>query len=420
MEQKEKKKTFDSFSLSKKTKKSLSEMGFIWATEIQQKCIESGLKGKDLIATAKTGSGKTLAFVIPIIEILEKEGWNSFDGVGAIILSPSRNLAQQLFEVVKRIALKHDFVIGLLIGGTDPILEKGFLDKINILIATPGRLLYHMDKGTGLNTDNLQILVLDEADQILDKSFSETIDAILEGLPIKRQTLLFSATNTEFYEQRIALHSPEYIKTEEDETLLILHKHFHCKLEDKLLAVYAFLRKFFNKKTIFFLKTYKQVRFYHAFFKEIRSSVSVLSLHGKQSLSKRTKTCKEFSKKTSCALFSTDLAARGMDFSNVKNIVHVDCPENKNDYIHRIGRGCRFDGKGKSFLLLQENEISILNELEKSGIKSKKKEFSSLIKKVDLFKFKEKRINSFEKNKELSKMAESAVSSKGDFFETEK
>ena len=169
-----------------------------YRTAVQKEVLPPALRGRDVLCAAKTGSGKTLAFVIPVLEKLDKEKWSArVDGIGALILTPTRELALQIFEEVKSVGKKHRLSVGLLIGGSGRKTleeEKARAGNLNILIATPGRLLQHMDETPYFDCGGLKILVLDEADRILDMGFRATLDAILENLPRERQTLLFSAT----------------------------------------------------------------------------------------------------------------------------------------------------------------------------------------------------------------------------------
>ncbi len=150
----------------------------------------------DVLGAAKTGSGKTLAFVIPVLERLYCLQWTRLDGLGALIITPTRELAYQIFETIRKVGLQHDLSAGLIIGGKDLNFEKKRLHQCNIMICTPGRLLHHMDENPIFDCSNLQILVIDEADRCLDLGFSHTMNGIIENLPPKRQTLLFSATQT--------------------------------------------------------------------------------------------------------------------------------------------------------------------------------------------------------------------------------
>ena len=190
-------KFFKDLPISDPTLKGLRESSFIKLTEIQADSIPVSLQGHDVLAAAKTGSGKTLAFLVPVIEKLYREKWTEFDGLGALIISPTRELAMQIYEVLTKIGSHTSFSAGLVIGGKDVKFELERISRINILIGTPGRILQHLDQAVGLNTSNLQMLVLDEADRCLDMGFKKTLDAIVSTLSPSRQTLLFSATQSQ-------------------------------------------------------------------------------------------------------------------------------------------------------------------------------------------------------------------------------
>eukprot|EP00003_Mantamonas_plastica_P007436 TRINITY_DN1624_c2_g1_i9.p1 TRINITY_DN1624_c2_g1~~TRINITY_DN1624_c2_g1_i9.p1 ORF type:complete len:270 (-),score=99.89 TRINITY_DN1624_c2_g1_i9:383-1192(-) len=191
-------KAFKELPISQKTLKGLTKHKFIKLTDIQRSAIPHALTGRDVLGAAKTGSGKTLAFLIPILEKLFRERWTNMDGIGAIVISPTRELAVQIFDVLRDIGCEHDKLsAGLLVGGKDVAYEQQFVNNMNILVCTPGRLLQHMDETPGFDCSNLKVLVLDEADRILDMKFEREIQAILENIPEEeRQTLLFSATQT--------------------------------------------------------------------------------------------------------------------------------------------------------------------------------------------------------------------------------
>src|ERR1700722_6475880 len=167
---------FSELDLSEKTKHGLSKCHFEEMTDIQAAVLGHALEGEDVLATAKTGSGKTLAFLIPVLEVLHREKWSAQDGLGALIITPTRELAVQIFEVLKDIGFKHDFSAGLVIGGKSIKSEQLAIGKINIIVATPGRMLQHLDQNYCMNCSNLRILVFDEADRILDMGFSKTIN----------------------------------------------------------------------------------------------------------------------------------------------------------------------------------------------------------------------------------------------------
>ena len=193
------KKEFKSLSekVSELTLKAIEEMGFTTMTEIQSKTIEPLLDGKDVMGGAKTGSGKTLAFLVPVIELMHKLKFMPRNGTGAIIISPTRELSMQTFGVLQELLKYHHQTYGLIIGGSNRKEEAKKLSKgVNILVATPGRLLDHLQNTNDFLFKNLQCLVIDEADCILNIGFEEEMKQILKLLPKKRQTVLFSATLT--------------------------------------------------------------------------------------------------------------------------------------------------------------------------------------------------------------------------------
>ncbi|XP_074072736.1 putative ATP-dependent RNA helicase DDX10 [Macrotis lagotis] len=353
---------FSDFPLSKKTLKGLQEAQYRMVTEIQRQTIGLALQGKDVLGAAKTGSGKTLAFLVPVLEALYRLQWTSADGLGVLIISPTRELAYQTFEVLRKVGKNHDFSAGLIIGGKDLKHESERINQINILICTPGRLLQHMDETTYFHATNLQILVLDEADRILDMGFADTMNAIIENLPPKRQTLLFSATQTKSVKDlaRLSLKDPEYVwvheKAKYSTPATLDQNYIICELHQKISMLYSFLRSHLKKKSIVFFASCKEVQYLFRVFCRLRPGVSILALHGKQQQMRRMEVYNEFVRKKSAVLFATDIAARGLDFPAVNWVLQFDCPEDANTYIHRAGRTARYKEGGESLLILLPSE----------------------------------------------------------------
>ncbi|GMM39043.1 RNA-dependent ATPase [Saccharomycopsis crataegensis] len=357
---------FKDLPLSEPTINGLKEAGFISMTDIQKQTIPLSLKGHDILGAARTGSGKTLAFLIPLIEILYRKSWNEFDGLGALVISPTRELAMQIYEVLVKIGKHSGFSAGLVIGGKDVKFEKDRVAKMNILIGTPGRILQHMDQTAGLQLSNLQMLVLDEADRILDMGFKKTLDSILENLPPSRQTLLFSATQTKSVNDlaRLSLVNPQYIDTEagtnneiKKQTPESLEENYvSVELQDKLNILWSFIKTHLKSKMIVFFSCSKQVHYVYETFRKMQPGISLLKLHGRQKQTARMETTYKFSKANQVCLLATDIVARGLDFPSVEWVVQVDCPEDVATYVHRVGRSARFGKIGKSLLFLTPNE----------------------------------------------------------------
>lgn len=210
---------FEGIPISTKTKIGLRKSGYFKPTDIQQQSLGYVLCGNDVLGAAKTGSGKTLAFIIPMLECLYKNQWTDWDGLGALIITPTRELSYQIFEVLKKVGAHHDFSAGLVIGGKDLKFETKRMDRCNIIVCTPGRLLQHMDENPLFNCDNLKMLILDEADRILDLGFAKTMNSIIENIPSNRQTILFSATQTKSVKDlaRLSLKNPVFVSSHENE-----------------------------------------------------------------------------------------------------------------------------------------------------------------------------------------------------------
>uniref|UniRef100_A0A9J8A9P4 ATP-dependent RNA helicase n=1 Tax=Cyprinus carpio carpio TaxID=630221 RepID=A0A9J8A9P4_CYPCA len=353
---------FSDFPLSKKTLKGLHEGQYRQPTEIQRQTIGFALQGRDVLGAAKTGSGKTLAFLIPVLECLYREQWTAMDGLGALIISPTRELAYQTFEVLRKVGKNHEFSAGLVIGGKDLKDESEKIHRTNIIICTPGRLLQHMDETATFHASDLHMLVLDEADRILDMGFADTLNAIIENLPKTRQTLLFSATQTKSVKDlaRLSLKNPEYVWVHEQakfSTPATLEQNYVvCELHQKVNMLFSFLRSHLKKKIIVFFACCKEVQYLFRVFCRLRPGISVLALHGKQQQMKRVEVYNDFVRKTSAVLFATDIAARGLDFPAVNWVLQFDCPEDANTYIHRVGRTARYKEGGEALLVLLPSE----------------------------------------------------------------
>ncbi|XP_027494207.1 probable ATP-dependent RNA helicase DDX10 [Corapipo altera] len=353
---------FSDFPLSKKTLKGLQEAQYRVVTEIQRQTIGLALQGKDVLGAAKTGSGKTLAFIVPALELLYRQQWTSADGLGVLIISPTRELAYQTFKVLRKVGKNHEFSAGLVIGGKDLKEESERIHHINMLICTPGRLLQHMDETSYFYASDLQMLILDEADRILDMGFADTMNAIIENLPKKRQTLLFSATQTKSVKDlaRLSLKDPEYVWVHEKakfSTPATLDQNYVvCELQQKVNMLYSFLRTHLKKKSIVFFASCKEVQYLFRVFCKLQPGLPVLALHGKQQQMKRMEVYTCFVRKKAAVLFATDIAARGLDFPAVNWVIQFDCPEDANTYIHRVGRTARYKEGGEALLVLLPSE----------------------------------------------------------------
>ncbi|KAL3133940.1 hypothetical protein ABBQ32_008387 [Trebouxia sp. C0010 RCD-2024] len=356
-------KKFEELPISQYTKDGLSQCGFTQLTAIQRAALPHALCGRDVLGAAKTGSGKTLAFLIPVLEKLYRLKWGPLDGLGALIISPTRELAMQIFDELRKMGKKHEFSAGLLIGGKKVKEEQARVHGMNMLVCTPGRLLQHMDETPGFDASQVQVVVLDEADRILDMGFSATLNAILQNLPQERQTMLFSATQTKSVKDlaRLSLKDPEFIAVHAEAAMptpvKLQQAYMVCELHEKVNVLWSFIKTHLRSKVIIFLSTCKQVKFMYEAFKKLRPGVPLRSLHGKMKQFKRMAVFYDFCQaKTGSVLFATDIAARGLDFPTVDWVVQADCPEDVASYIHRVGRTARYVAEGRALLLLVPSE----------------------------------------------------------------
>ncbi|KAF7989880.1 hypothetical protein HCN44_008554 [Aphidius gifuensis] len=366
-------KTFNDIPLSSKTRKGLRGR-YIKPTDIQKDGIAHALAGNDILASAKTGSGKTLAFLIPVLEILYCKRWSREDGLGALIITPTRELATQIYNIFNSVGKYHEMVPALTVGGQGLKFESKRIDQCNIMICTPGRLLDHMDKNPLFSCTSMQILVLDEADRCLDMGFREQMNAIIENLPEHKQTLLYSATQTKSVAElaRLNLKNPVFIGVHEHSKYAtpenLNQVYTVCKLEEKIKFLWSFIKEYRKKKLMIFFSTCKEVKFIHDAFRRISPSLHLAALHGKIKQPKRLQVFNEFCSKPDGTLLATDIASRGLDFPCVDIVVQMDCPEDANTYIHRVGRTARFEKDGISLLVLLPSEEKMIQCLKQAKI----------------------------------------------------
>jgi ATP-dependent RNA helicase DDX10/DBP4 len=280
-----------------------------------------------------------------------------------VVITPTRELALQIFEVLRIVGKRHAFSAGLITGGRKDFEgEQERVIGMNILIATPGRFLQHLEQTVGFDASQVMVLVLDEADRILDMGFKAQLDAIIEYLPRQRQTMLFSATQTKSVKDlaRLSLSNPEYlaVHAEDDEVTpkQLVQNYIICKLPEKLDVLFSFIKTHLKSKMIVFFSTCSQVRYVYECFRAMQPGIPLSCLHGKIKQDKRTAIYVDFTRKKAACLLSTDIAARGLDFPNVDWVVQVDAPEDAAMYIHRVGRTARYNANGRALLMLMPSE----------------------------------------------------------------
>ncbi|KAE8010170.1 hypothetical protein FH972_006560 [Carpinus fangiana] len=373
--------TFESLGLSEPTFNAIKDMGFQHMTQIQARATPPLLLGKDVLGAARTGSGKTLAFLIPAVELLYHIRFTPRNGVGVVVICPTRELAIQTHAVAKELLKYHSQTLGLVIGGSARRGEAERIVKgVNLLVATPGRLLDHLQNTKGFIFKNLKCLIIDEADRILEANFEEEMKQILKLLPKNRQTALFSATQTQKVEDlaRLSLKNAIYIDVDDGRNKVTNEglQQGYCVVPSakRFILLYSFLKRNLSKKVMVFFSSCNSVKFHSELLRYIR--VDCLDIYGDKKQLKRTTTFFNFCKAEKGILLCTDVAARGLDIPDVDWIVQYDPPDNPKEYIHRVGRTARGEGaKGNALLFLIPEELQFIRYLKAAKVPVKEYEF---------------------------------------------
>jgi ATP-dependent RNA helicase DbpA len=340
----------------------LARLGFNKMTPIQAASLPVAMTGKDLIAQAKTGSGKTAAFAIPILSKLDVQCMD----LQALILCPTRELADQVTQEIRRLAKAEDNIKvitltgGVMMRGQRTSLEHG----AHIAVGTPGRVMDLLDKGN-LDLKAVKTFVLDEADLMLDMGFYDSIHYVAQRVPANRQTLLFSATYPDGIAKLSAkfMQSPARITVEsQHDAKKIQQKFFEVEDVDRLDAVLHLLRHFRPQRTLAFCNTKQQCKDLLELL--IAEGFSALALHGELEQRDRDQVLVQFSNRSCSVLVATDVAARGLDIADLEAVINVDVTFEPEQHIHRIGRTGRVDSEGMAFSLVSPKEMGRLKLVE--------------------------------------------------------
>jgi ATP-dependent RNA helicase RhlE len=338
----------------------LAKLNFKTPTAIQRQAIPTALQGKDLVGVAQTGTGKTLAFGIPMIQRL-----NQVKGTGLVVL-PTRELALQVDEALRQVGIKLGLKTAVLIGGT-PIYAQiqALRGNPHIIIATPGRLNDHINQRT-VNLKNVKIVVLDEADRMLDMGFAPQIKKIFQELPLDRQTMLFSATlapeimkmATSYMKLpiRVEVAPSGSVADKLSQEIFIIPKDAKTRLVDKLLEKYLGPTLIFTRTKYGAKKLTKQIR---------DMGHTAAEIHSDRSLFQRKDALAGFKSGKYRVLIATDIASRGIDVTGIELVINYDLPTNTEDYVHRIGRTARAGGQGHAISLAQPEQRKELRDIER-------------------------------------------------------
>ena len=358
--------SFSSLALDKSLTDAVKALGYEQPTPIQQQAIPAILANKDIMAGAQTGTGKTAAFALPILQRLS-ENIPAQRPIRALVLTPTRELAQQVYKSFVSYAENTDLNIAVAYGGVSikpqiEAIEKG----ADVLIATPGRLLDHIINGSVLLI-HLETIVFDEADRMLDMGFKDEIDRILNRLPPKRQTLLFSATFDDaiFKLSKTLLNDPELIEVSERNTAASQVEQIVYTVDsDRKRELTSFLIGSKNWQQVLIFTRTKQGADDLA--KEMsKDGIKTQSIHGDKSQGARDKALADFKAGKTRALVATDVAARGIDIHDLRYVINYELPYIAEDYIHRIGRTGRAGNDGLAISLMSPSETWLLEAVEK-------------------------------------------------------
>ncbi len=359
--------SFSILGLSKQILDAIEAQGYSDPSPIQAKSIPIVLEGKDLMAAAQTGTGKTAGFTLPILERLSGGKRPSSNQVRALIITPTRELAAQVHESVrtygKNLPLSSTVVFGGV--GINPQMQK-LRKGIDILVATPGRLL-DLYSQNAVHFDELEVLVLDEADRMLDMGFIHDIKRIIKLLPAKRQTLMFSATFSEEIRKlaKSLVHNPVEISVTPRNTTVEAIKHWICPVDKSRKT--ALLTHLINKgdwqQVLVFSRTKHGANRIATSLE--KKNITTTAIHGNKSQGARTRALADFKAGKVRVLVATDIAARGIDIDQLPHVINFDLPNVPEDYVHRIGRTGRAGRLGEAISLVSADEAKQLFDIER-------------------------------------------------------
>lgn len=355
--------SFLQLSLIPEILEAVQAMKFDKPTPIQAEAIPHALEGKDIIGLAQTGSGKTAAFAIPILQAL----WHAQTPYFGLVLAPTRELAYQIKETFDALGASMGLRSVCIVGGMDMMDQaRELMRKPHVLVATPGRIMDHLEHTKGFSLKNLKYLVMDEADRLLDMDFGPALDKILKVIPIKRTTYLFSATMTNKIEklQRASLHNPVRVavsnKYQTADNLVQLMMLVSDGYKNTFLI--HLLNEYIGKSIIVFTRTCA-----HSQRTSLLARIlgfSAVPLHGQLTQSQRLGALNKFKAGKSNILIATDVAARGLDIPAVDVVINYDIPTDSKAYIHRVGRTARAGRSGKSISLITQYDLEMYLRIE--------------------------------------------------------
>lgn len=359
--------SFNSLGLSDALLKAISKKGYTTPSPIQKKAIPPILEGKDVLASAQTGTGKTAGFTLPILQILSQGQQLRQRPIRALILTPTRELAAQILANIKEYSVFVDLKSTVIFGGVNQNPQVTQLRQgVDILVATPGRLIDLQNQGL-ISLAKVEILVLDEADRMLDMGFVRDIERIIKVLPTKRQNLMFSATfSTDIKKLAMGiLHHPVHVEATPENTTVdaITQIIYPVAKEKKTELIIKLITEGNWKQILIFTRTKQGANKLTE--SMISAGIKAAAIHGNKGQGARTKALAGFKDGSLTALVATDIAARGLDIPLLPHVVNFELPNIPEDYVHRIGRTGRAGANGEAISLFSPDETVFLRDIEK-------------------------------------------------------
>lgn len=359
--------SFESLGLSTTLLKAIQEKGYTTPSPIQEKAIPIILEGRDVLASAQTGTGKTAGFTLPVLQYLSETKHPKYRPLRALVLTPTRELAAQVYDNVRAYSKYINIKSAVVFGGVKPASQIATLRKgVDILVATPGRLLDLHDR-KAVSFKRIDVLILDEADRMLDMGFARDLNKLISFMPAKRQNLLFSATFSTPIKKLAEgiLRNPVSIETAPKNSTAKKVSHQVYKIDKKRkteFTIQLIKENSWNQVLIFTRTKHGANRLTE---KLVKSKISAAAIHGNKSQGARTKALKNFKENSIKVLVATDIAARGLDIPLLPHVINYELPNVPEDYVHRIGRTGRAGAEGEAISFVCSEETEYQKEIEK-------------------------------------------------------
>ena len=359
--------TFKSLGLSDAFIKAVEEKGYTKPSPIQEKAIPHILQGKDVLASAQTGTGKTAGFTLPVLQYLTETKHPKYRPLRVLVLTPTRELAAQVHDNVREYSKYVNIKSAVVFGGVKAASQiKTLKQGVDILVATPGRLLDLHDQ-KAVSFKRIDVLILDEADRMLDMGFARDLNKLISFMPVKRQNLLFSATFSDEIKKLAAgiLKNPVEVETAPKNSTAkkVSHKVFSVNKGQKTTLLIKLIKDGDWNQVLVFTRTKHGANKLTQ--NLIKSGISAAAIHGNKSQGARTKALQNFKDNSIKILVATDIAARGLDIPLLPHVINYELPNVPEDYVHRIGRTGRAGAEGEAISLVCSEETEYQKEIEK-------------------------------------------------------